>query len=182
MKIGSSAVCVLIVTLVTSYPLGEASLAYCSPRDVELLTLVAGAEARGANEGTEYVIYVILNRVGNPRWPDTIEEVVRQPLQFATAHIDDRLEDLLNHPNHIERAAWRRVHKIASEVACGDGEQNPIPDVYHFLAPREFGMRMDPVSRRVVDVGTGPGWALGMYVHPISDGLKHWFLIEKPDS
>jgi N-acetylmuramoyl-L-alanine amidase len=51
--------------------------------EVDLLALVTMAEAEGESElGKRLVIDTILNRVDNPRFPNTIHGVVYQPNQF----------------------------------------------------------------------------------------------------
>ena len=53
--------------------------------DAYLLAKIAMAEAEGENiEGKALVILVVLNRVWSDEFPDTIEEVLFQPLQFST--------------------------------------------------------------------------------------------------
>lgn len=58
------------------------------PADTEDYTLLAQlihAEARGESfEGQVAVGSVVLNRVNDPRWPDTVEAVVMEPGQFAS--------------------------------------------------------------------------------------------------
>ncbi len=53
--------------------------------DVELLARVVSAEARGEPyEGQVAVASVILNRVRDPRFPKTMQEVIYQPLAFES--------------------------------------------------------------------------------------------------
>lgn len=55
-----------------------------SEEDIELLALLTMAEAEGeSEEGQRLVIDVVLNRVDNPHFPDTIYEVVYQKSQFS---------------------------------------------------------------------------------------------------
>lgn len=55
-----------------------------SEEDIELLALLAMAEAEGeSEEGQRLVIDVVLNRVDDPHFPDTIYEVVYQENQFS---------------------------------------------------------------------------------------------------
>ena len=52
--------------------------------DRELLAALIHAEARGESfDGKVAVGAVVMNRVDDPRWPDTVEAVVLQPGQFA---------------------------------------------------------------------------------------------------
>ena len=50
---------------------------------LELLAICVEAEAGNQGlEGKRMVVDVILNRVDDPDWPGTIEEVISQPVQF----------------------------------------------------------------------------------------------------
>lgn len=50
-----------------------------------LLAKIAMAEAEGEDiEGKAYVMLVVLNRVWNEKFPDTIERVIYQPRQFSS--------------------------------------------------------------------------------------------------
>lgn len=53
-------------------------------RDCYLLAKTIVYEARGEPlEGMASIGFVILNRVNNKRWPDSVEKVVKQPHQFS---------------------------------------------------------------------------------------------------
>lgn len=55
-----------------------------SNEDMSLIALVTMAEAEGESEmGKRLVIDTILNRVDNPRWPDTVQKVIYQQGQFS---------------------------------------------------------------------------------------------------
>lgn len=57
--------------------------------ELELLALVAMAEAEGeSEEGQRLVIDVVLNRVDDPHFPDTIYDVIYQPNQFCGMYGD----------------------------------------------------------------------------------------------
>lgn len=56
-----------------------------SDEEKELIALVTMAEAEGeCDEGQRLVIDTILNRVDGEYWPDTINDVIYQPNQFAS--------------------------------------------------------------------------------------------------
>lgn len=56
-----------------------------SKEEVELIALVAMAEAEGETElGQRLVIDTILNRVDSPNFPDSVVEVIYQPNQFTS--------------------------------------------------------------------------------------------------
>lgn len=55
-----------------------------------LLCLCVWREARGEPEvGKQCVAQVILNRVSDPRWPNTIRDVILQPKQFSAFNAND---------------------------------------------------------------------------------------------
>lgn len=65
-------------------------------------------EARGEPlEGQIAVAAVTLNRVADPRWPDTVCEVVYQPYQFSWT---------INPPQVLEPEAFALAQKIAQEA------------------------------------------------------------------
>lgn len=84
--------------------------------DLDLLAQLITAEAKGESfEGQVAVGAVILNRVKNPRWPDTVEGVVLQPGQFAT-------------PTEATPEAERAAREALSGV-------NPVGDSVYFYNP-----------------------------------------------
>jgi N-acetylmuramoyl-L-alanine amidase len=81
--------------------------------DQELLAALIHAEARGEPyQGKVAVGAVVLNRVNDPRWPDTVEGVVLQPGQFAT-------------PTEATPEAERAAREALSGV-------NPVGDSVYF--------------------------------------------------
>lgn len=62
----------------------EPEVTSVSEADIQLLSLLTMAEAEGeSEEGQRLVIDVVLNRVDDPHFPDTIYEVVYQKNQFS---------------------------------------------------------------------------------------------------
>lgn len=58
---------------------------YLSDKEVNLIALVANAEAEGESEyGKRLVIDTILNRVDNKKFPDTVYGVIYQKHQFSS--------------------------------------------------------------------------------------------------
>ena len=56
-----------------------------SKEDIELMALIAMAEAEGESEqGKRLVISTILNRVDSEHFPDSVEEVIYQPNAFTS--------------------------------------------------------------------------------------------------
>ena len=84
--------------------------------DLDLLATLIHAEARGESfEGQVGVGAVVLNRVNDPRWPDTVEAVVLQSGQFAT-------------PTEATPEAERAAQEALSGV-------NPVGDSVYFYNP-----------------------------------------------
>ena len=85
--------------------------------DRDLLAALIHAEARGEPyQGKVAVGAVVLNRVDDPRWPDTVEAVVLQPGQFATP-----------------TQATPEAKKAAQEALSG---VNPVGDSVYFYNPK----------------------------------------------
>ncbi len=60
------------------------SIYLITQEEINLIALVTMGEAEGETElGKRLVIDVILNRVDNPRFPNTIHDVIYQPNQFS---------------------------------------------------------------------------------------------------
>lgn len=84
--------------------------------DRDLLAALIHAEARGEPyQGKVAVGAVVLNRVNDDRWPDTVEAVVLQPGQFAT-------------PTEATPEAERAAQEALSGV-------NPVGDAVYFYNP-----------------------------------------------
>lgn len=88
-----------------------------SETDVRELANVIYHEARGeSRRGQAAVGYVVLNRVADPRYPDTIEGVVWQRAQFQ---------------NIRYHAGWRACEDVARAVLTGEAE-NHVGDSLSF--------------------------------------------------
>ena len=60
-------------------------------RDVDLLALVVWHEARGEPHHAKVLVAsTVLERVRDPRWPDTVIEVVTQQAQYSGFKISNR--------------------------------------------------------------------------------------------
>ena len=84
----------LVVVLAAALVIGHAGAGSAGPTDadINLLARIIDVEARGEPyRGKVAVGAVVMNRVRDPRFPDTIREVIYQPGQFYTA-------GLRNHP------------------------------------------------------------------------------------
>lgn len=52
--------------------------------ELQMLAILVMAEAGNQDlKGKRLVVDVVLNRVDDPRWPDTITDVINQPYQFS---------------------------------------------------------------------------------------------------
>ena len=88
---------------------------------LELLALVVEAEAGNQDlQGRCLVVDVILNRVDDPDWPDSIEAVITQPYQFST----------------YWNGAVERVEpsELTYEAIRLELEHRSVPDIYYFTA------------------------------------------------
>lgn len=88
---------------------------------LELLALVVEAEAGNQTlMGRRLVVDVILNRVDDPDWPDSIEAVITQPYQFST----------------YWNGAVERVEpsELTYEAIRLELEHRSVPDIYYFTA------------------------------------------------
>lgn len=73
-------------------------------------------EARNQSvDGQMAVAEVILNRVADPQWPNTICGVVNQTRQFSFTH--DGMSD--DPADYIEPQAWKLAQIIADEAMAG---------------------------------------------------------------
>lgn len=95
--------------------------------EMEMLTAMIYCESRGEPyEGQLAVGHVIMNRVRSTKFPGTLEEVLRAPLQFEPAG-SGRFDIVLtayreNIPGVIGAAEWASCKKAAE--ACVNGESN----------------------------------------------------------
>lgn len=92
------------------------------PYDLELLARAIYAEAGGddcSDETRIMVGNVILNRMNDPRYPDTMEEVLTQPLQYNTFDKTGVVwKDRASDPD--ERDAVERAYQCAERVLLGE--------------------------------------------------------------
>lgn len=81
------------------------------------LALAGYAEARGEGDaGMATVMAVVLERTTDPRWPDTVCDVVEQPGQFeALARWQPP-----RHPERDEPEAWTRAQRLAEQLLADD--------------------------------------------------------------
>lgn len=113
---------------------------YYTAEDAETIAKAVWGEARGCTpEGQAKVVWVILNRVGDSRFPDTIQGVVKQPCQFygyspscpVTPEILAVVNDVLYRWN-AEKNGIAVTRELDSTYLwfTGDGAQNHFRAVY----------------------------------------------------
>lgn len=89
---------------------------------LELLAVCVEAEAGNQSlEGKRLVVDVILNRVDSAEWPDTVKEVIEQPVQFAS-YWDGGMERVVEPSEETYEA-------IRMEI-----EERSYPSIYYFTA------------------------------------------------
>lgn len=97
--------------------------------EIILLAKMLWGEARGCSTTEQAAcVWVALNRVSDPRWPDTLREVLLQPEQFRGLREDNpATEELMA---LAEDVLSRRARELAGETAVG----RVIPEDYFFWA------------------------------------------------
>ena len=100
----------------------ESSELYCMAQNIYF-------EARNQSRaGMVAVAKVVMNRVENPGWPDSVCEVVRQRMQFSWYW--DGVHD---RPNKKSKA-WKMAVEIASEVMYGNVVMDNLGEAFHYHA------------------------------------------------
>lgn len=90
-------------------------------KDIKELANVIYHEARGeSRKGQIAVAHVVLNRVADPRYPNSVAGVVWQRHQFS---------------NIRYHAGWERFADLAREVLLGK-TQNPVGNALNFRSSR----------------------------------------------
>ena len=89
-----------------------------SEGEKELLACLVWAEARGEDQtGKQLVVDVVLNRVDDPRFPNTITDVVYQKYQFSPV-LDGSLQKAFTEVTHecYEAVAAELEHRTDSDI------------------------------------------------------------------
>ena len=77
-------------------------------------------ETRGEpREGMEAVANVIINRVEDSRYPDTVCGVVNEPYAFSYTH-DGLSDDPTRHTGHQDKIAWVQAQEVAKDAVQGN--------------------------------------------------------------
>lgn len=115
-----------------------------SPAEVACLAENIYHEARGEPlEGREAVAHVTLNRVADPRWPDTICGVVWQPHQFSWT---------ATNPPIKEPAAYERALMVAVSAITGLSD-DPTGGATHYFDHNRVNPRWSRRLERVAVIG-----------------------------
>ena len=100
-------------------------------------------EARGEPDiGKVAVAQVILNRKQDPRWGDSIKEVIHQPRQFS--YLKDKHKQ--NPPSQND---WDKARKIAHRTIIG-AASNPVGGATHYHATYvrpTWAKKLQPVAK-----------------------------------
>ena len=91
-----------------------------------LLCLCVWREARGESaRGKQMVAQVVLNRVADARWPNTIRDVIVQPKQFSAFNATD--PNAILFPHHDQ--GWQDCVEAVDTVLLS---QSPITTANHY--------------------------------------------------
>lgn len=95
------------------------------------VALTLWREARGEElDGIRAVRGVIMNRLADGRWPNTLAEVVLQPRQFSCFNPDDPQCSKLPMPGSPGWSAWQKCVQVASEPF--DSMTDPSKGANHY--------------------------------------------------
>lgn len=112
--------------------------------DIDTLARTLWAEARGEGlQGMEAVACVILARTKDKRWPDTVEDVCRQPWQFSCWNSDDPNLPKLARVGHSD-LGYARAYAVAA-MAVADMLMDRTSDANHYLTASLFDGSRRPV-------------------------------------
>lgn len=113
---------------------------YFTAEDAEMIAKTVWGEARGCSaEGQAKVVWCILNRVDDPRFPDTIEGVVTQPWQFQGYSPDYPVTDEILELTYdvllrwsVERQGIAVIRELPPTYVyfTGNGYENIFREVY----------------------------------------------------
>lgn len=110
-----------------------------SEQELEMLAMVIYQEAGGdacSNECRQMVGEVVLNRVADPRFPDTIYEVISAPYQYGRLHWRFDWPERAQNPGE-EHAVLRAYHIAAALLT--DSVERLLPEDTVFQAEFEQG-------------------------------------------
>ena len=100
----------------------ESSELYCMAQNIYF-------EARNQSRaGMVAVARVVMNRVKNKGWPNSVCEVVRQRMQFSWYW------DGVNDQPNKKSKAWKMAVEVASEVMYGNVVKDGLDEAFHYHA------------------------------------------------
>jgi len=100
------------------------------PIDYTMTALTIWREARGESEiGKRAVLHVILNRVSDPRWPNTPYGVCLQPLQFSCHNPSD--PNSAKWPSQAKPVEWLGWNQIRAIVDAPGMDPTRGANHYH---------------------------------------------------
>lgn len=137
------------------------SIINLSPEEMEMLTAMIYCESRGESyEGQLAVGYVIMNRVRSTKFPNTLEEVLRQGKQFEPAG-SGRFDIVLTAhregiPGVIGQREWESCERAAYE--CVNGQSNVVECL--------FFRTHAPVPQLAINLAAAgvPYWIIGNHI------------------
>ncbi len=111
------------------------------PEDIELLARLISSEAPGQPyEGQVAVAAVVLNRVRDPRFPDTIREVIFQPGQFT----------VISNGQFYKRPVTAQAYEAAIDALRG---RDPSRGALFFFNPRKTSNKFLWSREVTVEIG-----------------------------
>lgn len=123
-------------------PLNASEICSAIPHCAKLAEVLV-YEARGEPDiGKAAVAQVILNRTKDPRWGDSIKEVIHQPHQFS--YLKDKHKQAPPTNND-----WITARKIAYGIISG-AISNPVGEATHYHAARvkpKWAKKLEPVAK-----------------------------------
>ena len=109
--------------------------------DGVMLALTVWREARGESlEAKRGVAHVILNRMDDPRWPDTVAAVVTQSRQFSCFNAGD--PNAIKFPTQKQAAdwaAWVECCEVAGDALLGG--YDPTKRANHYESVEDSSKR-----------------------------------------
>lgn len=117
--------------------------------DLRYLALTVWGEARGEDRaGQRAVALVVLARVADPRWPDTVKDVVLQRWQFSCWNFQDPNRTKLEHVGLSDRSFRQCVESSLEAIGLAK-DVGPGP-ANHYLStaitPPEWAADMAVVA------------------------------------
>lgn len=99
-----------------------------------LLKTIVGEALNDVKNEQVAVAWLVMNRVRDPRWPDTIAEVCRQPEQFACWSDEQSLETVMSKEAEKVKQIDSWLHKVY--VDCPDDPTDGATHFYPFCGPK----------------------------------------------